>query len=217
MISDAHKFILIHVNKTGGTSIEKAFEPDADQRDVRHKHEPVAFYKETFPDQFRTYFKFAFVRNPWDWLVSRYHWGKDRQRLFDYSFDEFLWRLKKLIRLSERASERVLWLEDMALKPQLDWLTIRGAIAVDFVGRFENLQSDFDLVCSRLRIEPRALQHVYKTNHAHYADYYSDENRKVVEQLYTVDIATFGYRFEEAPRPARAPEGRDVARQIPSM
>jgi Sulfotransferase family len=207
MISDTHKFIFIHINKTGGTSIEKAFEPNADQRDVQHKHASVAFYKQRFPDQFRTYFRFAFVRNPWDWLVSRYHWSKDRQRLFDYSFDEFLRRLKRRIRLSERA----LWLEDQALKPQLDRLTIGGAIAVDFVGRFENLQGDFDLVCSRLQIEPRTLQHVYKSYHAHYADYYGDKNRKIVEQLYAIDIATFGYRFEDTPRPTWAPEERDVA------
>src|SRR5580704_4904265 len=142
MISGKHKFIFIHINKTGGTSIEKAFAPDADIRDVPHKHAPVAFYKQWWPDQFRTYFKFAFVRNPWDWLVSRYYWSKDRQRLFDYSFDEFLRRLKKRIRLCESAP----WLEDEALKPQLDRLTIRGAIAVDFVGRFENLQSDFDFI-----------------------------------------------------------------------
>jgi Sulfotransferase family len=207
VISNIHEFIFIHINKTGGTSIEKAFQPDADQVDVRHKHAPVAFYKLTFPDQFRTYFKFAFVRNPWDWLVSRYHWSRDRQHLFDYSFDEFLTRLKKRIRLSQTA----LWLEDEALKPQLDRLTIKGAIAVDFVGRFENLQSDFDLVCCRLQIEPRTLQHVHKTHHAHYADYYSDENRKIVEQLYAADIATFGYRFEDAPRPTWAPQERDVA------
>jgi Sulfotransferase family len=204
MISDTHKFIFIHINKTGGTSIEKVFEPNADQEDVQYKHDSVAFYSRTFPDQFRTYFKFAFARNPWDWLVSRYFWSKDRQRLFDYSFDEFLRRLKNRIRLSERA----LWLED-ALKPQLDRLTIRGAIALDFVGRFENLQSDFDLVCSRLRTEPRTLPHVNKANHARYADYYSEENRKIVEQLYAIDIATFGYHFEDAPRPA--PEERDVA------
>jgi chondroitin 4-sulfotransferase 11 len=209
MISDTHKFIFVHINKTGGTSIEKVFAPDADQQDVEYKHATVAFYKQTFPDQFRTYFKFAFVRNPWDWLVSRYHWTKDHQRLFDYSFDEFLRRLEKRTRLSEAA----LWLEDEALKPQLDRMTIGGAIATDFVGRFENLQSDFDLVCSRLRIEPRTLQQVNKTNHARYADYYSHENRKVVEQLYATDIATFGYRFED---PTRAPEERDVIVRDPA-
>ena len=206
MISDTHKFIFIHVNKTGGTSIEKAFQPEADQRDVQHKHASAVFYSQTFPDQFRTYFKFAFVRNPWDWLVSRYHWSKYHQRLFNCSFDEFLRRLEKRIRLSKTA----LWLEDEALKPQLDRLMIGGRIVVDFVGRFENLQSDFNLVCSKLRIEPRRLHHVFKSTHAHYADYYSDETRKIVERLYAIDIAAFGYHFADAPRPACVLKDRET-------
>ena len=63
MISDQYKFIFVHVNKTGGTSIEKVFSKLADKEDVALKHEPAAFYKNNFPDRFRTYFKFAFVRS----------------------------------------------------------------------------------------------------------------------------------------------------------
>jgi hypothetical protein len=91
-------------------------------------------------------------------------------------------------------------LEEEALQPQLDRVTIGGAIALDFVGRFESLQCDFDRICSLLRIEPRPLQHVFKTNHAHYAEYYDDETRKIVEELYGADIAAFGYRFDDPPR-----------------
>jgi sulfotransferase famil protein len=69
MISDRHKFIFVHIQKTGGTSIEKVFEPLADLRDVPFKHASAAHYRESFPDQFDSYFKFSFVRNPWDWLV----------------------------------------------------------------------------------------------------------------------------------------------------
>ena len=205
MISDTHKFIFVHINKTGGTSIEKVFDPQADQRDVRYKHATAAFYKQAFPDPFRDYFKFAFVRNPWDWLVSRYHWSRDHQRLFDYSFDELLWRLKNRTRLSAAAP----WLEEDALQPQLDRLTIGGAIAMDFVGRFENLQRDFDRICSNLRIEARTLQPVFKTNHALYVEYYDDEARKIVEELYAADIAAFGYRFGDLPRSMRSMAATD--------
>ena len=99
--------------------------------------------------------------------------------------------MKNRIRLSQAAP----WLEDEALLPQLDRLSIDGAVAVDFVGRFESLQSGFDEVCSRLQIEARALPHVFKTNHALYVEHYDDETRKLVEQLYAADIDAFGYRF----------------------
>ena len=190
MISDLYKFIFVHINKTGGTSIEKVFVNLADKEDVPSKHARAIFYKNNFPDQFRTYFKFAFVRNPWDWLVSRYHWSRDHQRLYDYTFRELLLRLQDRVPLSPAAP----WLEG-ALAPQLERLTIDGNIAVDFVGRFEDLQWDFERICSILRISAPILPHVFKTKHTFYAECYDDETRRIVEKIYAADIATFGYRF----------------------
>jgi len=191
MISDRHRFIFVHINKTGGTSIEKVFAPLADQEDVPFKHAPVAHYKKHFPDRFDSYFKFSFVRNPWDWLVSRYYWSRDHQGLIDYSFPEFLDRLETGRELSPGAK----WME-AALAPQLDRLTIAGKIAVDFVGRFERLHDDFHRLCLALQLEdPPALPHVFKTDHAFYADYYDDRTKALVERLYAADIGAFGYRF----------------------
>ena len=193
MISDEYRFIFVHLNKTGGTSIEKVFVPEADQKDVRYKHASAAYYRKKFPRSFRDYYKFAFVRNPWDWLVSRYHWSRDRQRLFDFSFAEMLARLQAGIPLSPVAP----WLESEALLPQRDRLCVDGDIAVDFVGRFERLQEDFNVVCAALRIESRTLDHVFRTNHTRYVDYYDDDMRRLVGQLYATDVAEFGYRFGE--------------------
>lgn len=190
MISDEYRFIFVHINKTGGTSIEKVFEPQADQQDLRYKHQPAAFYKERFPYRFRDYFKFSFVRNPWDWLVSRYHWSRDHQHLIDYSFRELLRRLENRVRVSAAAP----WMEG-ALAPQLDRLIINGSLAMDFVGRYENLQGDFEKISSILKIKAITLPHVFKTQHAVYTEYYDDETRGIVEKLYAADIAAFGYRF----------------------
>jgi hypothetical protein len=191
MISHNHRFVFVHINKTGGTSIEKVFDPEADQRDVELKHASAAYYQENFPQDFLNYFKFAFVRNPWDWLVSRYFWSRDHQRLFDFSFGEMVWRLEHQIQLSPAAA----WLERGALRTQVERLSIGGAIAMDFVGRFESLQHDFNDVCQRQQIAATPLPHVFKTHHAPYTDYYDDRTRRRVERLYAADIAAFGYRF----------------------
>jgi chondroitin 4-sulfotransferase 11 len=190
MISDPYKLIFVHINKTGGTSIEKVFDPLADRQDVPFKHQPLAFYRDRFPAQFRDYFKFSIVRNPWDWLVSRFYWSRDHQRLIDYSFRELVRRLQHRIPLSAAAP----WMEG-ALAPQLDRLSIDGRLGVDLVGRFESLQRDFETICRIVGMTPVTLPHVFKTDHGSYTECYDRETRAIVERLYADDIAAFGYRF----------------------
>jgi chondroitin 4-sulfotransferase 11 len=193
MISDQYRFIFVHIRKTGGTSIEKVFEPTADATDVRHKHASLENYRKSYPRAFRRYFKFGFVRNPWDWLVSRYHWSRDTQHLFDFPFAEMLRRIERREPLSAEAS----WLETGALLPQWSRLAVRGAIAVDFVGRYERLQQDFDVVCDRIGHPRAGLPHVFATRHGHYTEYYDDAARAIVARVYAADIAAFDYHFGE--------------------
>lgn len=190
MISDTHRFIYIHVPKTGGTSIEKVFEQTAEEKDVGGKHFPAVIYNEAYPEKFRNYFKFSFVRNPWDWLVSRYHWSKDRQGIINYSFSEMIERLSTGTPLSMTAR----WLQG-SMKSQISRLVVGDEIAVDFVGRYETLQSDFETVCAKLSINKVKLPHVFKTDHAHYSTYYDERTCELVRNTYADDIDAFGYAF----------------------
>ncbi len=191
MINDTHRFIFVHINKTGGTSIEKIFEPSADAKDVRHKHATLEYYRKHYADRYKRYFKFGFVRNPWDWLVSRYHWSRDTQQLFDFGFDEMLRRIAAREPLNRDAP----WLEKEALQTQASRLSVRGAIAVDFVGRYERLAQDFAEVCARVGHPRVELPHVFATQRTRYPDYYDGGRRDLVARLYAADIAAFGYRF----------------------
>ena len=85
MISHKYKFIFIHIEKTGGTSINDFFNFD----DVYEKHGTINYFKNEYGKKlFDEYFKFTIVRNPWDWLVSRYHWSKYHQKFISISFNE---------------------------------------------------------------------------------------------------------------------------------
>src|SRR5262249_5469512 len=88
LISQNPRFLFVHIQKTGGTSLEKvlcAACPQVQQLGCRHDHASSAC-KILGPD-YHDYFKFAFVRNPWDRLVSwysmivQYSQGKPRKKL----------------------------------------------------------------------------------------------------------------------------------------
>ena len=74
----------------------------------------------------------------------------------------------------------------------------RGELLVDFVGRYEKLQSDFDYICDRLGIGRSALSKLNSTKHAHYSEYYTKGMADLVALLYAEDVEKFEYTFEPA-------------------
>jgi hypothetical protein len=91
------------------------------------------------------------------------------------------------------------------LLPQYLFLEIDGQLVMDFIGRFENLNSDFKYVCNKL-MQPYKLEHVNRSADQYigdikldYREYYTKELRDMVGDIYARDIELFGYKFEEAP------------------
>ena len=185
MINHKHKFIFIHINKCGGTTIDTLFNGEF------AGHKKAFYYKELYPKEFNNYFKFAFVRNPWDRVVSFYHYQVKRKWDF-YPFNETI-SFKKFVKE---------WLRQMRRQTTLstnscyDWISDKNDdLLVDFIGRLENFQQDFNTICDKIGIPHQQLPYTNKTNHKHYTEYYDDETKEIVAKKYAKDIEYFGYEF----------------------
>ena len=206
MISHKHKYIFIHIPKCGGTSVEDALlEPRCRRRKkdlfgLPNKYQTGGLQhlmsshiiEEVGEDIFNKYFKFSFVRNPWDKMVSQYHYSTTlREDLLNYigiskfsSFKEYIHRVSK-------SKIHVQW------DQQYKFLYINKKCVVDFIGRFENLEEDFNTICDKIGIPQQQLPHKKKSKHKHYTEYYDDETRAIVAEKYARDIEYFGYKFGE--------------------
>tara|TARA_R110001592_G_scaffold298412_2_gene569206 strand:- start:714 stop:1277 length:564 start_codon:yes stop_codon:yes gene_type:complete len=187
MISHKHKFIYARVAKTGSSTItdylcENVGDVTKIEGWTENKHHiPLWYYKENISiKKFESYYKFTFVRNPWDRLVSAHEYDKQfgNQLIF-----------KEWIKLSPVSYNTI---SEHKYGIQYDFVN-----GCDFIGKFENLQEDFNTVCDKIGIPQQQLPHKNKTKHKHYTEYYDDETREIVAEKYAKDIEYFGYKFGE--------------------
>jgi hypothetical protein len=132
------------------------------------------------------FFKFGFVRNPWDREVSLYHYIKNKKKH----------HLSSLYRELGSFDAYVRWIVSQKRQSQREMFYGReGEKLVDFIGKFENLEDDLRIVCRNLNIDAQ-LPHVNLSKRkANYREYYSPETRKIIEEHCQDDIIQFGYEF----------------------
>ena len=188
MINHKHQCAFVHIPKTGGTSIGKLLLGDLDAYDSK-PHAPLKGSYLKFPH----YFKFSFVRNPWDRMVSYYY---EKDCLKNISFSDYIKMVRgdfpeKRGRLGKRDPN--VWKHAQGYLNF--WLPKKNLKHLNHIGRLESIQSDWEFISSRLNID-RPLIHARKTSgRGPYQEYYSLSTRRIVEEIYKDDIEYFKYKF----------------------
>jgi hypothetical protein len=210
IISHKHKFIFFAIPKTATHTIREALRKHTGEGDweqqvlfgqqslpipelasIVHGHISVTQLRPHLPSEtWDSYFKFGFVRNPFDRFISTCFFLNRKNPGFKRNATA---TMKRAITF-ERFKQRIL------VRPYSELLTDdKEEIAVDFVGRFEDLQQSFDAVSERLHLPSTDLTTKNTSEHDAYTEYYDDELREKVAEFYARDLRMFGYDFESSP------------------
>ncbi len=83
-------------------------------------------------------------------------------------------------------------------RPQHEYLyDDNGSCLVDFIGKIENIENDFEKLCHLLSIDTVRISRKNRSYHRRYWHYYNAKTRAIVAEYYARDIKCFGYRFRE--------------------
>lgn len=208
IISHRHRFIFAAVPKTGTHAVRQALREHMSDEDVE---QVGLFVNKRFPWQelaaiqhghlslqqvrpyigegaFNGYFKFAFVRNPFDRFVSycafMLRGGDDFQKWPREAMHHFLFR--------DPPERHILFQPQASLLVSEDGQTL----LTDSIGRVEDMQGSYDSLCARIGIPSRPLDRVNGTKRDDYRRYYDQALIDGVAARYAQDIDLFGYSFE---------------------
>jgi hypothetical protein len=212
VISHEYKCINVHIPRTGGSSIEMML---AGKTMENADHRTIHYYREQNNKVFNDYFKFSFVRNPWSKMVSHYIYKnyirEDPPKPQPKSFKAWIKNSTKH-NLTERLPTHKEY-GYVHLSNQLDWLCDKRwknqipprnfEIDVDFVGRFENYEEDWNFICQKINLKTELLHErpgiqgkKNPKNTLDYREYYDDECIEIVRKRFDDDIKFFNYKFE---------------------
>jgi hypothetical protein len=206
ILSHKHRFIFLAVPKTGTHAVRFALREHLGETDeeqvqlfvqkelpypeiarIRHGHIRWDEIGAVVPEGvWAGYFKFAFVRNPWERFVSYcafMHRGTD-------AFSRDPRGLMRSVLDNPEHRQRVVF------QPQHQFICdADGKIMIDHVGRQETMQDSYNVIADRIGVPRQELERKNASSHGPWRDYYDDELKRRVAELYARDIDVFGYSF----------------------
>ena len=207
MISDKYKCFFVRIPSTSGTWIQLFLGWITPKIEI-DVHQDMAYYKKNYPEKWKQYFKFTFVRNPWDRIVDSWSMeypsnGKfwdtntsiNKEQFDNITKKEFNRFVKEELRITK----------DDHYFPQIIWL--KNIDEYDFIGKFEHRKEDIKFIENKLNILDYSsietpwgkLTDSNKIGNSRrlkdYRVYYDEESIKIVEEFENKVIQIFNYKF----------------------
>lgn len=199
ILSNKHQFIYYPIPKVACSSIKVAIASSENIKLVKDHPHLTKFPEISLKDSYgHDYFKFAFVRNPWDRLVSCYkdkivHCGATLP-FFMAKYKEFTLKMPFGAFVKAVASIPDSRAEDHFIS-QHTYLFLNGKLVVDFLGCFEQLTEDWNTVCEHIGYQGFPLSHRKRVDGNPYRTYYTNNLKKIVAKRFEKDIDLFKYSF----------------------
>ncbi len=216
IISRARRFIFVHIPKTGGTALSLALEARAARDDILIGDTPKARARKrrlagvasagrlwkhatladidglVTPDEVATFYTLTLVRNPWDRMVSYYHWLRGQ------AFAHPAVGLAKLLNFSDFLKNAQIQTA-LAMWPYPAYMRdAQGVERASLYARLEHVEDDLAPFEAHLgfRVTPLARQNESRRDRD-WRGYYSDADAALIGRLCADDVQRFGYQFED--------------------
>jgi hypothetical protein len=205
IVSGLHKFVFVAIPKTGTHAVRQALRQHMGPEDIEqvglfvqkkfpipqlaqlgHGHLSLAQIQPYMsPESFNGFFKFAFVRNPFDRFVSYCAFITRAEREFERDPQAVMRRF-----LANPPDRHILF------QPQHSFVTdSSGELLTDYVGRVEEMQQSFEEICARIGTPSATLEKVNASKRDEYRRYYDQSLIDGVAAIYARDLELFGYEF----------------------
>jgi hypothetical protein len=206
IISHKHKFVFVAVPKTGTHSVRRALRdhmgpddleqvrlfvekkfPWPELASLQHGHLSLTQVRPFMEEEsFCSFFKFAFVRNPFDRFVSYCAFTTREIGAFDRDpkgvMRHMLFRAPPM--------------RHILFQPQYSFVAdANGELLTDAIGRVEEMQQSYDAMCARIGIPTKQLEKANSSRHGDYRQYYDQQLIDGVAKMYGKDLSLFGYEF----------------------
>ena len=185
--SDEHNYVFLAIPKTGSRTIQDHLQAFGIRSRVgwspnHDNYEQVK--KQLGEERFKKYFKFSFFRNPWSLLISTFFYNRHKLNL-PSDKNTVVWWLN-----SYRGTD--------SYTPYL--FDKEGNVALDFVGKLENIGEDLRSVCDKIKIPvPETIAQIGKQSvkgRLHYTEYYEDPRLRVrIKEIFARSNSILNYQF----------------------